>query len=552
MKPSATSRPDPLLLLLFLIPVMGIIVAGSRSYIRERRAVETEAWHQLSVIADMKVGQLSALRTEWMRDAEMVVANSRLMPSLRETLAAPPGAEATGRVRRWMEAYLQQGYTHVALVDAQGQVRLGVGEDTARESRDRALALNALRAGQHVLVDFHRDDPPRDIHLALGVPLPAEGLGPPIGALVLKIEPAKSLYPLLQTWPTPSASGETLLVRREKDEIVYLTPLRHAQDAAMNLRRPVSQRALTAAQAVLGREGAVEGQDYRGVRVLAATRRVPDTPWYLIAKIDASEAYRPLHREMILLILIAGSLIVATGAGVALLWRHQRSRFYQQRYEAEIERRALMGHYDYLSRYANDIILLTDETGRIVEANDRATVTYGCAREELLQLNIRDLRDPATLADFDAQWRAIAESDGHVFETRHQRRDGTSVPVEVSVRAIDVDGVRFTQSIIRDITERKAMEESLRQAHQELAAIIETAPAGILVLDRDGKVRLWNKAAERMSGWTSEEVLGQPASDWKDLAATGPAISRRETTLRRKDGSAIEMIVTSAPLFDAD
>ena len=123
------------------------------------------------------------------------------------------------------------------------------------------------------------------------------------------IDPNQFLYPLIQTWPTPSPSAETLLVRREGDEVVYLNELRHRKNTALNLRLPLSQADLPAASAVNGREGALDGADYRGVRVLAASLRVPGTPWYLIAKVDAAEVYDPLRRESVLLVLVAGALI---------------------------------------------------------------------------------------------------------------------------------------------------------------------------------------------------------------------------------------------------
>ncbi len=72
-------------------------------------------------------------------------------------------------------------------------------------------------------------------------------------------------------------------------------------------------------------------------------------------------------------------------AGVGLIWRHQVSVSYRERYEAEQKRRALLGHYDYLTRYANDAILLLDQDGAIVEANERATESFGYSKEELLQ-----------------------------------------------------------------------------------------------------------------------------------------------------------------------
>lgn len=118
--------------------------------------------------------------------------------------------------------------------------------------------------------------------------------------------------------------------------------------------------------------------------------------------------------------------------------------------------------FNLLMRFANDIILLLDESGNILETNDVAELAYGWSKEELLSLNIRDLRDPLTLTDVSNQLKLATET-GALFETRHKRRDGTTFPVEVSSRLIQFNGQNFRQSIVRDISERQKMKHKLER-----------------------------------------------------------------------------------------
>jgi len=216
-----------------------------------------------------------------------------------------------------------------------------------------------------------------------------------------------------------------------------------------------------------GIEGIVEGLDYRGVKVLAAVRVIPGSPWYLIAKIDQEEIYAPIREHAWFAIILVGTLILAAGVSAGFLWRHKTAQFYQKQYEIELERQALIQHFDYLSKYANDIILLTDHELKIVEANDRAVQSYGYNRDELLQLNVRKLRSTETplLDEFVKQ---VEVHKGMIFETVHQRKDGTTFPVETSIRVIEVEGKKFYQSIVRDITERKRAEQEREKLIQEL------------------------------------------------------------------------------------
>lgn len=120
----------------------------------------------------------------------------------------------------------------------------------------------------------------------------------------------------------------------------------------------------------------------------------------------------------------------------------------------------LENQFNFLLRFANDIILLMDADGNILEANDVAVNTYGWPLEQLLTLNIRDLRDPATLDQIQQQLKLTAET-GALFETRHKRRDGSTFPVELSSRLFEHEGRTYRQSIVRDITERHKMQSKL-------------------------------------------------------------------------------------------
>ena len=146
------------------------------------------------------------------------------------------------------------------------------------------------------------------------------------------------------------------------------------------------------------------------------------------------------------------------------LWSRQAAQAHKQQLEAELERRAILGHFDFLSRFANDVIFLFDKTGRIIDANQRAVDSYGYDREELLRLDLAALHDPEEAGKLAEIWESVKARGplGLVFEAEHLRKDGSRFPVEVSARVIEVEGREFRQEIIRDITERKRAEEELR------------------------------------------------------------------------------------------
>jgi PAS domain S-box-containing protein len=116
--------------------------------------------------------------------------------------------------------------------------------------------------------------------------------------------------------------------------------------------------------------------------------------------------------------------------------------------------------------------------------------------------------------------------------------------------------------VLRDITERKKAEESLRETNETLRALFQASPLGIVLLDPDGKVKLWNPASERMFGWKEAEVLGRPLPIIPEgKEAEHRALRERvlqgeehfgvEVQRRKKDGSLIDISLSTAAVRDA-
>ena len=209
--------------------------------------------------------------------------------------------------------------------------------------------------------------------------------------------------------------------------------------------------------------------------------------------------------------LTAAFLIAAAGLTVLLWSRKSRAERQRRDVAMEYERRALRERYDYLSKYANDIILLVDGGGRLVEANDRALSSFGYTRQELLGLSLRDLRPLDTLDDLEGQMKQVRDHDGYVFETMHRKSDGSTFAAETSSREIEVGGATFCQLIIRDITERRQAEQQVRESQKLLQAIVETEPECIKLLDREGRLLMMNQAGLAMIEADSfEMVKGRP------------------------------------------
>src|SRR5208337_2206497 len=164
--------------------------------------------------------------------------------------------------------------------------------------------------------------------------------------------------------------------------------------------------------------------------------------------------------------------------------------------------------YKIFTENAHDVILfIRKRDGRIIEVNNAAVLTYGYTREELLGMTIFDLRASGGMEYVKGQMDT-ASDEGLVFTTRHRKKDGSELPVEVSSVSMVFEDELVLVSIIRDITERKRAEE----AQALLASIVTYSEDAIYGKTLEGFVTSWNAGAEKMYGYMPAEAIGRHVS----------------------------------------
>jgi PAS domain S-box-containing protein len=462
-----TLRASGSFVLVFALMTIGLITAGGIYFRNQVAQHRTEVEHQVSAVADLKVSELVNWRRERFGDAALLHGNIFFADLVRRALGSAQDAQARYQLHYWLlrtrEAYK---YDEVTLIDAQGVVQISV-PGKALAASDLESALQALRSGQISLGDFHLDEPEGAPHLSLLVPiLDDAGGGRPLGIVILGINPGEYLYPLIQSWPTPSPSAETLLVRRDGNDVLYLNELRFPRNAALSLRLPLSRTELPAVTAVLGHDGIVEGTDHRGASVIAALRAVPGTPWFLIARIETKEFLVSMEESLWLTAALVGALLLSSGAALGLIWRQQHVRHYRERVRAAEALTAGAARYKAVTQTAADAIVTADSAGLIVGWNTGAERIFGYGEAEALgrplTLLMPQRYHEGHLAGFS---RVLSGGKGKMIggtaEMHGLTRSGNEFPLELSLSAYETSEGRFFTAIVRDVSERKRAEMAL-------------------------------------------------------------------------------------------
>ncbi|MFB3922202.1 MAG: PAS domain S-box protein [Terriglobia bacterium] len=345
--------------------------------------------------------------------------------------------------------------------------------------------------------------------------------------------------------------GETVLILESgNDEIFYVHLPGNESGRGFPRLRPGSRLRLTGICSV-------EVDENRLPRAFRLLLRSPQDIFVL-------EAPPWLNRQHLLL--LAGFL----GGGIllVLVWvrllhlkvnsQTETIRMWLQR-EMGLKRR-----YHELFENANDMVFTLDLNGRFTSLNRAGERLSGYSKDEALTMTVAQVVGPEYVSVVQ---RVLARAAGgesvRAVELEHIDHDGRHVWLEVSVRPIrEGEKIVGLQAIARDFTERKRTDEALRKSNEMLQAIFSASPVPIMMIDGEGKVLLWNAAAERTFGWAEAKVVGRPnpmvppdkAEEFRNLrdhVLTGQGFIGTEVRRQRKDGTLLDISLSTAPIRDA-
>jgi len=162
-----------------------------------------------------------------------------------------------------------------------------------------------------------------------------------------------------------------------------------------------------------------------------------------------------------------------------------------------------------LLNHSNDAIEVIDpDTLRFLDVNDRACVELGYSREELLSMTVFDVNSALNRVLCGTAMQQLREQGFAIIEGIHRRKDGTTFPVEANLRRVRLDR-EYVVAVSRDITARKRADERLR----EFERVVENLEEMIVVIDREYRYVIANRAFLRYRRMTEEQVVGHLVSE---------------------------------------
>ena len=327
-----------------------------------------------------------------------------------------------------------------------------------------------------------------------------------IGTVILGIDPYEALYPTVLREQGGIESPRHRLVQRIDGEFVVLTPSKVPAAGPGKIRIPWARTPPVGIFAAGGKDtsGSMIGID--GTRIIAATRRVPETHWGIIRALEEREALALAEREFRLDELFAGTVFLI---GVLLSFEIRR-RQRRTRLVAVAESEA---RYKLLAEHATDLIMRQDVGGHVLYVSPACRQLLGYEPEELTAVGPLHFVHPN---DEDAARNAYEVVFRNPLslpvQYRLRRSDGSYAWFETTGQPV-IDPLRHELveivTVSRDITARRAVEEEGKRLALRNALLLESAAEGIVGLDGNGAIIFLNPAGERILGWSAAELLGK-------------------------------------------
>ena len=480
--PTDPPKRLPLAPLLVVAGFAAFALAGGYGFVsHERGQLRREAAAYVAAIANLKARELTSWLDERRGDATVAGRSfvfSRAVENRRQGRGTYLAA-ALNQAEVYRSAY---HYRDLFIVEPDGRLVLGTDPDPANITDETRQALKAAmdsgaaqltkhwvnRAGQPPVLDV--------VAPLVGTDTDASTV---IGAVVLRIDPRASLWPLLSEWPAASRSGRLTLVHRERDQVIFFDAGHaDARDYA-GVKRSVATPGLAQALAARGSTELGEAFDENGQAVIAAARPVANWPWVLVAATPAEEVDAQAGP---VIAMAAGWIVAFLGAAVVLARRHLRrlsDRANEERLRYALALRESEATFKNIFESMQDPFLTVEFGGdrRILRANPAAVKMLGYEKAA-------DLEGKSMVRDVSVHPADALELRDKLLETgvaRNQRStfrrsDGTEVVVEGNVRLIrDADGKPMAlEGVVRDMSahyQRQAELIAAREAALEAAQI---------------------------------------------------------------------------------
>ena len=331
-----------------------------------------------------------------------------------------------------------------------------------------------------------------------------------LGVLALQIDPKRSLLPILLAERVATRSGETLLLRREGNEVIFLSPLRKAPLTSGFVRRSLSMLAARGANADRLLSG--ERSDYRGVHVLSAERHLPLTDWILVSKIDREEALEDFYQTARLEAMVGACLVLVFAYVLVGYRRKMLARALEERV---VHQQAILAIRAFAQQMVDNVpvgLLILSPDLNVLSANRTFLEAFHLRPGEVIG------RPLPEVVQAEGPPRRIMGATGPgsgphdvLLDLAAPGGNGTR-PARLALTQIsNGQGKGRLLLTVEDLTESERLRTAAEASERRLRELVQSIDA--IVWEAEAKTHQFTFVSQR-----AEQILGYPVGQWLSQA----------------------------------
>lgn len=470
------------LVIFFVVIICILSYVGLHFYNAQRYEIKEKRYAEISVIATLKASQIIDYRNERLADATVFSENEFYSRAVKKWIANPNYTELQNRIVYYFQQLIEEyQFKGVLMFDTLANVRLAAGIQLPSIGKETySFFRESMHKKATTISDIYYCNKCADIHLDIFAPIFVEEKV--IGGMIFRIDPEEFLYPLIQSWPTQSKSSESLLISEAGNEVVFINKLRHKDNTVLKLRFQIdsSNINIPAVAAIYGIEGLMEGIDYRGVPVLSDIRKIPDSPWWMIVKVDLQELYAGSKEKAIYIALLIGLLILLFAMGFFWLWTSQKKtlRLIESENNLELQAREFVEQKRSeealrIKNWVFDASLaansVADINGIMTEVNESFLRIWDYAsKKEVIGMRLDSfVENKKDLAKIILALNKTGKWEGNFIAKKKDSTLFTAQSMATTVKDENGDIIGY-QSAVIDVTQRKLLEDEIKKRNEEL------------------------------------------------------------------------------------
>ena len=488
-------------------------------YLKEKDATRISKENIIKTIADFKINQINAWYVDEVLDVDLISKDETLAQLLKSYIKNRNDFNKKHLLKYLNQMKTEHLYSNVMLVSFDGKLILSTNSKIkTTDAVDFSFLKKSLAEDKSLNTDLFNSVNEGKIFLDF-IAAVKDNKNNKLAGLICRKDPDDFLNPLIKTWSTTTKTAETFLVKNGSNLKKYKYNPNQKFKSGKDCWQLLSEKDSSSSRYSNKFAGFVYGENESGVDYCSYISPIPDTPWFIVLKVDTAELYKDFNANMTKLVIIAILFIIACLIGVSLLNKTRKEKYLKNLLAKEMELRQYQERFN-MTMYllAEGVFMFKTEDLVILMTNPKMNEMFGYELDELTGKNIETIFAPNHRNQDQKANAFVLNLDKNKVqntELYNIRKDGTTfwTSARVYLLSNDKSGPVWIV-VLQDITDKKKYEEKLIQSEASYKAMFENNPHPMWVYDTETLCFLSvNNTAIEKYGYTSEEFLSMTIHD---------------------------------------